>query len=298
MGSNHGLPTLADDIIGFNSKLDFNGTLPYGIRIMNPFRENEHVMDVSSAFYRKYYNDRNSRHLILGINPGRFGAGLTGIPFTDPKHLTIKCSIPYPGPMAHEPSSVFFYDMIRAFGGEEAFYSRFYISAVCPLGFTKPSTNLSSIISENLSSSEGHESIFLSTQAQQMPQPNHQKSQPQPHKHQTPQSQTPKGTAYALGFVAGKREVNYNYYDSRELTAAVMDFIVECLQTQLSFGVERDVCFCLGTGKNEKFLNNLNKTYHFFERIVALEHPRYIMQYKAKTKEAYVKKYIRVLREI
>ena len=276
MKSDNQLPSLADNIIRFNSSLDFNGTLPEGIRIMNPFRENEQVMEVSSAFYWKYYNDRNPRHLILGINPGRFGAGLTGIPFTDPKHLTVNCGIPYTGPMAHEPSSVFMYDMIRAFGGEEAFYSLFYVSAVCPLGFTKLSTNLSA----NLSSSGGHESVSLNPQTAQA-------------------SQTPKGTPHAMGFdVDRKREVNYNYYDSRELTAAVKDFIVESLETQLKFGVVRDVCICLGTGKNEKFLKDLNNTYHFFDRMVALEHPRYIMQYKARTKDAYIGKYIRTLLEL
>jgi len=279
MVTNNELPTLAEKIIGFNSKLDFRGTLPAGIRIMNPFRENEQVMDVSSAFYRKYYNDRNPRHLIMGINPGRFGSGLTGIPFTDPKHVTANCGIPYSGPMAHEPSSVFVYEMIRAFGGEEAFYKKFYISAVCPLGFTK--------LLPNLSPSGGHESVLLDPQTIQTIQTIQTL--------QTPQ--TSKGAPYALGFVK-TREVNYNYYDSRELTATVKDFMVESLQTQLGFGLERDVCFCFGTGKNEKFLNELNKTYHFFERIVALEHPRYIMQYKAKTKEEYIEKYIRVFREV
>jgi len=290
MVTNNELPTLADKIIGFNSKLDFRGILPDGIRIMNPFRENEQVMDVSSAFYRKYYNDRNPRHLILGINPGRFGSGLTGIPFTDPKHVTANCGIPYSGPMAHEPSSVFVYDMIRAFGGEEAFYSRFYISAVCPLGFTKQSPTLSLTPSLNQLSSVGNESVLLDSQTPQTPQ-TLQTFQTT----QTPQ--TPKVTPYAFGFVK-TREVNYNYYDSRELTSTVMDFMVESLQTQLSFGLERDVCFCFGTGKNEKFLNELNIRYHFFNRIVALEHPRYIMQYKAKTKEAYIEKYLRVFRGI
>jgi len=49
---------------------------------MNPFRENPEALIVSGKFYKKYYNDNNPRFLILGINPGRFGAGVTGIPFT------------------------------------------------------------------------------------------------------------------------------------------------------------------------------------------------------------------------
>ena len=254
--------TFAERVIEFNQSLEFNDPLPKGISIMNPFKQNDQILPISSAFYRKYYSDNDPRHLIMGINPGRFGSGLTGIPFTDPKHVTRNCGIPYHGPMAHEPSSVFVYEMIKAFGGEEAFYRRFYIGAVCPLGFTKLMPALSSSLSPNLSSSEGHESVFLN---------NHP---PKP------------------------REVNYNYYDSRELTHAVYDFMVESLQTQLAFGINTDICFCFGTGKNEKFLRELNGSYHFFNRIVALEHPRYIMQYKAKTKQAYIDKYIRAFGEI
>lgn len=78
---------------------------------MNPFQENENIISISSSFYKKYYNDNNSRHLILGINPGRFGAGLTGIPFTDPKRLESNCNIKFNGALAHELSSVF---VIRA----------------------------------------------------------------------------------------------------------------------------------------------------------------------------------------
>ena len=84
------MPTFADKIIAFNQSLSFTGALPDGIRIMNPFQENPVVLDISSTFYKKYYGDDQPRHLILGINPGRHGAGLTGVPFTDPKRLKEK----------------------------------------------------------------------------------------------------------------------------------------------------------------------------------------------------------------
>ncbi len=96
-------------------------------------------MGIVDVFYHKYYNDNEPRSLILGINPGRFGAGLTGIPFTDPKRLISECQIPYDGKITHEPSSVFIYEMIHAFGGLKEFYKKFYISSTCPLGFTKES---------------------------------------------------------------------------------------------------------------------------------------------------------------
>ena len=135
------MKTFADKVIGFNKSVDFHGSLPAGIRMMNPFRENESIIPLSSSFYKKYYNDNRSRHLILGINPGRFGGGITGIPFTDPKRLVAKCHIPYGGKETHEPSSVFVYDVIEAYGGVEAFYNVFYINSVCPLGFTSSGSN-------------------------------------------------------------------------------------------------------------------------------------------------------------
>jgi len=223
--------TLADKIIAFNRQLDFAGPLPDGIRLMNPFRENPDILPLSSAFYRKYYNDNRKRYLILGINPGRFGAGITGVPFTDPRRFTGKCDLPFHGEMKHEPSSVFVYEMIDAYGGPEAFYGRFYIGAVCPLGFT----------------------------------------------------------------TAGKngREVNFNYYDDRALTEAVGGFIVDNIRKQIALGLETDVCFCFGTGKNESFLRKLNGEFGFFGKIVALEHPRFIMQYRNRSKNAYIDKYLK-----
>ncbi len=227
--------TFADKVIQFNQNLTFSGVLPDGIRIMNPFREHEGMLEVSGQFYKKYYDDEAPRHLILGINPGRFGAGLTGIPFTDPKRLIEKCGIPYAGAMAHEPSSVFVYEVIEAFGGMEQFYRHFYINSVCPLGFTKAAE---------------------------------------------------KGG-----------EVNYNYYDSKALTAAVRGFIVESIQKHLALGVFTEVCFCFGTGENYKFLHKLNQEQGFFGKIVPLDHPRFVMQYKAKSKQLYIDKYLTALSE-
>jgi hypothetical protein len=227
------MTTIAEKIIAFNKSLEFTGNLPTGIKVLNPFRDNEHALTLSSAFYRKYYNDNNKRYLILGINPGRFGMGLTGIPFTDPKRLEANCHISAQGLRAHEPSSAFIYDMIKVYGGEELFYSRFYIHSVCPLGFT--STN-----------SKG-------------------------------------------------RDVNYNYYDSPALLKSVYDFIVWNIKSQINMGVFTDVCFFLGTGKNQHFLQKLNKEFSFFKKLVPLEHPRFIMQYKAREKEEYIAKYLKTL---
>src|SRR5437764_14435387 len=122
--------TFAKKAIRFNKQLHYTGTpLPAGIRMMNPFTESDQPLLIAEKFYQKYYNDSSPRHLILGINPGRFGAGLTGIPFTDPKRLQSECQIDYEGTATHEPSSVFIYEMIHAYGGAEAFYRDFYINS-------------------------------------------------------------------------------------------------------------------------------------------------------------------------
>ena len=224
--------TFAEQVIQFNKQLHLNTQLPENIRVMNPFKENPEVLEISSAFYRKYYVMSNPRTLILGINPGRLGAGATGIPFTDPKRLKSHCGMECSFSL-HEPSSVFVYEVVDAYGGPDAFYQNFYISSVCPLGFVRVDDQ-------------------------------------------------------------GK-ETNYNYYDSRALTQAVMPFIIQCIQTQLGFGINRKVAFCMGTGKNYKFFNTLNQEHSFFEQVIPLEHPRYVMQYKSKTKPQYVDKYLREL---
>ena len=128
--------TWAEKIMAYNRGLSFEGKLPRGISIMNPYAENALALEASDAFYRKYYSDDRPRALILGINPGRHGAGVTGIPFTDPKRLKDIVGIAWEGPVSHEPSSVYIYDMISAYGGPEAFYGRYFINSVSPLGYT------------------------------------------------------------------------------------------------------------------------------------------------------------------
>ena len=230
------MKTFAEKIIAFNKNIAYDGTLPKGISIMNPFRENPEALLISSEFYKKYYNDHCKRHIILGINPGRFGAGVTGVPFTDTKRLFSECQIVFPGKATHEPSAVFVYEVINAYGGAEEFYKNFYIHSVFPLGFTAAND---------------------------------------------------KG-----------KQVNYNYYDSKELTESVYHFMIANIRKQISFGIATDVCFCFGAGKNEKFLRKINEKYQFFKKIVALEHPRFIMQYKSKTKQCYIDKYLEAFRNV
>jgi len=50
-------------------------------------------------------------------------------------------------------------------------------------------------------------------------------------------------------------------------------------------------------GKNYRYLLDLNNRMGFFRRIIPLEHPRYVMQYKTKDKERYVEDYLGKLKQ-
>ncbi|WP_298391559.1 uracil-DNA glycosylase family protein [Hydrotalea sp.] len=228
--------TFAEQVIGFNKKLVLNIPLPPNIIIMNPFQNNKGAMQYMQSFYKKFYSDIEKRFFIIGINPGRFGAAVTGVPFTDTKRLAGACAIPYSGKETHEPSSVFIYDMIEAFGGAQLFYQYFYINSVVPLGFAKQ--------------------------------------------------------------IGKDKFVNYNYYDDKGLQTALKPFILQSLQQQFRFGMYTHAAFCLGSGKNFNYIQQLNDELHFFEKIIPLEHPRFIMQYRQKTKQHFMEKYIQAFQEV
>jgi hypothetical protein len=129
--------TFADKVLSFNHSLQLNSfNLPTDVEVMNPFTEPE-VQRITQQFYQKYYADRQKRFIILGINPGRHGAGTTGIPFTDPHKLIDHCGIHTEDISTAELSAEFIYKVINAYGGPDLFYKRYYINAVCPLGFIK-----------------------------------------------------------------------------------------------------------------------------------------------------------------
>jgi hypothetical protein len=129
--------TFADKVIDFNRNLHYQGKLPEGFRVMNPYMDNPETMEVMQKFYRKYYNDSGTRRFIIGINPSRHGAGVTGVPFTDTKRLESVCSIKMQSAHTHEISSVFMYDMIAEYGGAKGFYKQFYINSPFPLAITR-----------------------------------------------------------------------------------------------------------------------------------------------------------------
>jgi hypothetical protein len=219
------MSTFADRVNAFNASLSFTAVLPDRVSVMNPFQD-PRTQALATQFYNQFYADNQKRFIILGINPGRLGGGTTGVPFTDPIRLKDICEIDHDLPMKAELSSDFIYQMITRFGGAQVFYQRFFISAVCPLGFTRDGKNL-------------------------------------------------------------------NYYDIPALQEAATPFIVQNLQRQLDLGLERSICFCLGEGQNYKFLQQLNARNGYFEKILPLPHPRFIMQYRRKKLSEFIEHYVR-----
>ena len=216
-------------IIEFYDGLEKLST-PGDISVLDPYTEPE-IKNLYKKFYKKYFNDSKRRILIFGINPGRFGGGITGIPFTDSFNLKNRCQIDSNIPVNKELSSKFIYEMIEEYGGVRAFNKNFFISSICPYGFTKDGKNL-------------------------------------------------------------------NYYDDKELFSGWKQHIVNWIRFQVDYIGNNKCCIIIGKGKNQKFFELLNKEYKFFNEIISLPHPRWILQYRLKEKELFINSYIETLKNI
>lgn len=231
----------SDDSLKFTQILDFyrhlqlsKDDLPEAVGVLNPYREDAgEVWRLLKLFYKKFYNDTQPRGLILGINPGRMGAGLTGIPFTDAPALKNHCEIDTTME-TREVSAEFVYRVIEAYGGPAEFFKDWFIGAVSPLGFIRQKTE--------------------------------------------------------------KRWVNYNYYDSKALEEQVRPFIDEQMLKQKNICEQSETAVVLGSGKNYQYMQKRNTSEHWFADLIPLEHPRYIMQYRRKKLDEYVKKFVDTLR--
>jgi hypothetical protein len=96
-----------------------------------------------------------------------------------------------------------------------------------------------------------------------------------------------------LGFT--RKGKNYNFYDDVNLNEAVHPFIHACLQRHMAFPLRRDVAIVLGTGKLRDVAEDINAEGGYFDKLVFVEHPRYVMQYKRSHVDAYVAKYVAAL---
>ncbi|HMN90762.1 MAG TPA: DUF4918 family protein [Saprospiraceae bacterium] len=221
--------TFASQVLQFTHTLKPDLALPTRFELLFPY-ESPETRRVMTAFYHQYYNDTAPRIFIFGINPGRFGAGVTGIPFTDPLRLENNCGIRNNFPKKQELSALFVYQFIDTYGGPAAFYRHFYITSLSPLGFLKDG-------------------------------------------------------------------LNCNYYDDKKLQTAVTPFIATSIATQLAFGTSRKVALCMGQGQNAKYFQKINEQHGFFEEIIALPHPRWVMQYRRKQVATFVDMYLHAFQQ-
>lgn len=134
------MQTFAEKAIKYFTRLKAPVKLPAKIEITNPYKSKD-AKRIVKEFFEKYFNDNIERIFIFGINPGRFGGGLTGISFTDPVALKEKCGINNNLGTKRELSSRFIYKFIDEFGGVENFYKRCFITALYPLALLKNGKN-------------------------------------------------------------------------------------------------------------------------------------------------------------
>ncbi|GBD89721.1 hypothetical protein BMS3Abin04_00429 [bacterium BMS3Abin04] len=113
---------------------------PEDISFMNPYSGKE-TQEIIKRFFQKYFSDTKKRIFIFGINPGRFGGGITGVSFTDPVALREQCKIDNNFGYRKELSSEFVYKVIDKYGGAEKFYSHYFLTALYPLAIIKNSKN-------------------------------------------------------------------------------------------------------------------------------------------------------------
>ena len=132
---------MADKLITFYQTIKPPRNLPAGIEVSFPQKDKQ-VQELVKSFFTKYFNDDRPRNLLFGINPGRHGAGITGVNFTGPKQLKEECGIDHHLKLSSELSAEFIYEMINAHGGVNRFYQNWFIGAVCPLGFIKSDKNI------------------------------------------------------------------------------------------------------------------------------------------------------------
>ncbi|MEP2025387.1 MAG: uracil-DNA glycosylase family protein [Reichenbachiella sp.] len=218
---------VSDRILEFYQSLAAPAKLPKKVKTLNPYQSDD-GWETTTQFYQKYYSDNNSRRMLFGINPGRFGGGITGVPFTDPLLLEEVCEIPNSFNKRAELSSRFIYEMIDHYGGPDAFYSKFYITGMSPLGFVMDGKNL-------------------------------------------------------------------NYYDLKDWQKVFEKDMIQWIKSQLTFNIDTSVAYSIGQGQNLKFLKQLNDKHQFFEDIIPVPHPRWVMQYRLKRKQEFIDEYLQKL---
>jgi len=129
---------LVDGMLDLLKKLENEKALKQeNITVLNEFTKNEkHIRN----FYRDYVdgNIGTIKVVLCGINPGKNGAGKTGIPFIDFNSLSeLLTEVKR---YDSEKSAGFFYSIIKKYGARK-FYSNIYVTNICSVGFLKDNKN-------------------------------------------------------------------------------------------------------------------------------------------------------------
>lgn len=106
------------------------------ISMLSDFLDN---WDVMKQFEQQFYADGYPKVVLCGINPGRLGAGKTGIPFID--FASLSKMIPGIDRNDSERSASFFFDVVQSIG-VKTFYQHFYVTNVSWIGFQQNNRNV------------------------------------------------------------------------------------------------------------------------------------------------------------
>lgn len=106
------------------------------ITVLDGFNKN---LELVQRYYRTVYRSNASRIVLCGINPGRNGAGKTGIPFLDFRSISQLLS-DIEGD-DREQSAQFIFSIINEVG-RESFYENVYMTNISWFGFTRDGKNL------------------------------------------------------------------------------------------------------------------------------------------------------------
>lgn len=90
-------------------------------------------------------------------------------------------------------------------------------------------------------------------------------------------------------------QVNCNYYENKRVEEILTPFMISALKKQINFGIDTSVCYCIGSGPNYQELSKINKELYLFQKIIPLEHPRFVTQYHPGDEEKYLHKYLNAL---
>ena len=127
-------------VLKFYGQLQLPKNIPPEFSLIAPHLDKGAQMYMQ-LFFRKFFALNEKRIFVLGINPGRFGSGITGVPFTDAVALENACGIPNMSKKRKELTSQFIYWFIESWGGPKIFFEDFFLSAVCPIGFERNGVN-------------------------------------------------------------------------------------------------------------------------------------------------------------